>query len=320
MNNVKSLRTGIFSEIIIVMIPLTMLLIYQTVSDITISDRMADSYRLQTASSAARHKFKLFVNGVVDAVDTGRVAEDAVHELHGAVKDLSSVKTGDRTEEFSLLSTKTAALLSLVRKDRSLQGVLPLRETINRLDAELGALDASCGQISHTMIQANIQSAQTRKKIVFAALLLGVVVTACLISQLIRHINQFEEALRESEERMRIMFESINAGIVLVDCATRTIEDINPAALRMYGGAKHELIGQSCFSLFHSHDDTICPIMDDRKAIDISRRNLNLHNGEQLPILKSVNNVTVSGRPYLLESFVDLSERKRIVVFDILSV
>ena len=39
---------------------------------------------------------------------------------------------------------------------------------------------------------------------------------------------------------MRVMFESINAGIVLIDCATRTIEDINPAALRMYGGAKHE--------------------------------------------------------------------------------
>lgn len=309
MNNVKSLRTGIFTQIVIVMIPLTLLLIYQTAGNITASDRLADSYRLHTASSAAHHKFRLFINGLVDAVDSGRVAEDAVVELKGAVKALSSVKGGDRAEEFSSLSAKTAELLSMVQKDRSLQAVLPLQEGINRLDAELAALDASCDHISRTMIQSNIESARTRKTIVFAALLLGVMVTGGLIFLLIRRISQFEDVLRESEERMRVMFESINAGIVLVDCATRTVADINPAALAMYGGTKQELIGQSCLSLFHGHDDTVCPIMDEKKKIDISRRTLNRPDGGQLPILKSVNNVTVNGRPYLLESFVDLSEQ-----------
>lgn len=111
MKKIKTLRNGIFSEIIIVIIPLTLLLIYQTASDITISDRMADTYYLKTASSAAQHKFKLFVNGVVDAVDSGRVAEDAVNELQGAVKDLSSITTGERAKEFSVLSAKATELL-----------------------------------------------------------------------------------------------------------------------------------------------------------------------------------------------------------------
>ena len=207
MNNVKSLRTGIFSEIIIVMIPLTALLIYQTVSDTTISDRMAGAYRLQAASSAARQNFKLFVNGVVDAVDTGRVAEDAVHNLQNAVNELSSVTTGERAAEFAALSSESAALLSNVRKDHSLRGLLPLREAINGVDAELSALDVHCVETSRALIQTNMNSAQTRKKMVFAALFLGVLVTAYQISLLIRHVNQFEETLRESEERMRIMFE-----------------------------------------------------------------------------------------------------------------
>ncbi|MSN26049.1 MAG: response regulator [Geobacter sp.] len=309
MNKVNSLRKGIFSEIIIVMIPLTLLLIYQTVSDIAVSDRLSETFRQQTASTAARHKYKLFINGVVDAVDTGRLAEDAVNELQGAVKDLSTITTGERAREFTDLSAKANELLSQLQKDRSLEGLLPLQENINRIDAELGALDASCEHINRTMIQANIQTAQTRKKIVFAALFLAALVTAGLITQLIRHINRFEEVLRESEERMRVMFESINAGIVLIDCETRTIADINPAALRMYGGSKNELIGRSCINLFHDRNDVLCPIMDEKKSIDISRRNLNLHNGEQLPILKSVNSVTVGGKPYMLESFVDLSEQ-----------
>ncbi len=309
MKNTRSLRNGIFFEIIIVMIPLTLLLIYQTVNDITISDRVAETYRIQTVSSAARQKFKLFVNGVVDAVDTGRVSEDAVHDLQDAVKELSSVTTGVRAAEFAGMAARTKALLTSLRKDRSLEELLPLQGDINKIDKELAALDARCNEASHAVIQANISTTQTRKKMVFGALLLGFAVTAFLISRLIRQINRFEEVLRESEERMRVMFESINAGIVLIDCATRTIEDINPAALRMYGGGKHELIGRSCLNLFHGKDDILCPIMDEKKDIDISRRNLNLHNGKQLPILKSVNQVTVSGRPYMLESFVDLSDQ-----------
>src|SRR6185369_2983472 len=189
MNNVKSLRTGVFTEIIIVMIPLTMLLIYQTVSDIRKSDQLAAVYRLQGASSAARQKFKLFVNGAVDAVDTGRVAEDALNDLQGAVKELSSITVGERASEFAYLATKTTTLLSHVRKDRSLQGLFPLRETINGIDQELAALDTRCEETSRALIQENVNSAQSRKKMVFAALLLGVLVTAFLISKLIRHIN-----------------------------------------------------------------------------------------------------------------------------------
>ncbi len=309
MNNVKSLRAGIFSEIIIVMLPLTALLIYQTVSDITAFDRLAGAYRLHAATSTARHNFSSFVNGVVDAVDTGRVAQDAVSHLQAAEEGLKSITGGDRTGKFGALAARMDALLAHLHKDRSLQGLLPLRETINGVDTELAALDRGCDEASRAEIQANINSALTNRAVVFAALLAGVVATAFLISRLIRHINQFEEALRESEERMRVMFESVNAGIVLIDCATRTIADVNPAALRMYGGAKEELVGRSCLSLFHSGDDTVCPILDEGKALDNSKKALTLRNGEQLPILKSVNNVMVNGRPYLLESFVDLSEQ-----------
>jgi PAS domain S-box-containing protein len=126
--------------------------------------------------------------------------------------------------------------------------------------------------------------------------------------------RRIEQALRESEERMRVMFESVNAGIVLVDRETRTIADLNPAALRMHGGTREQLIGQPCRTLFHPDGSTVCPILDEGKELDLSERQYAQHQGTTLPILKSVKQVMVNGRPYLLESFVDLAEQKALEV------
>ncbi len=52
-----------------------------------------------------------------------------------------------------------------------------------------------------------------------------------------------------------------------------------------------------------------CPILDEGKSVCISKQTLGCHNGERLPILKSVVGVTVNGRPYLLESFIDQTEQ-----------
>lgn len=119
-----------------------------------------------------------------------------------------------------------------------------------------------------------------------------------------------EEALRESEERMGVILESIEAGVVLIDCETRQVADINPTAVRMHGGTREEIIALSCRELFHHGEENGCSILDHGLAGKTSERWLVRRSGEQLPILKSVNRVTVKGRPYILETFVDLSEQR----------
>ena len=309
MYNVNSLRTGIFSEIFLVLLPLTALLLWQTVNDISNSDKVAGVYRLHTASSDARQKYTLFVNGVVDAVDSGRVSGDAINHLDTASRKLLEAGEAGNNREFRDLAIKIRELHSQVRNDRTLKGLIGLRAAINGIDAELAALDVRCEEASRGIIQSSIDSAQQRKKLVFAALALGGVATIWLISLLIRHIRQFEVALRSSEERMRVMFESVNAGIVLVDCETKSIVDANPAAIRMYGGEKEELIGCFYSALFQSGDESVCLFAADGESIDISKGVMRLRHGGSLPILTSISSVTVDDRRCLLESFVDLTEQ-----------
>ncbi len=58
-----------------------------------------------------------------------------------------------------------------------------------------------------------------------------------------------ERALRESEEKLRAMFDSVGDGITVADMSANLI-DVNEAAVRLHGNVKKsELIGVNCFTL-----------------------------------------------------------------------
>jgi len=65
--------------------------------------------------------------------------------------------------------------------------------------------------------------------------------------------KQADEALRESEEKLRVMFESISEGVVVTDLEGKIV-DVNEALLRMSGLNREELIGQDGFGLMSDED------------------------------------------------------------------
>ncbi len=124
--------------------------------------------------------------------------------------------------------------------------------------------------------------------------------------------QQAEKYLRESEERTRMIFNTVEAGIVIIDAQSRIIVDANPRALKMLGGGKDEFIGKSCQKYFCFDADCSCPVLDQGVMSESAERVLIRDDGSQLPILKSVTRIYLGNRLYLLESFLDLSERKAI--------
>lgn len=119
-----------------------------------------------------------------------------------------------------------------------------------------------------------------------------------------------ELALQESQERARVIFEMVQAGIVLIDAENRRIVDANPAALAMFGGNIDDIRGQACHYLLCPAQADACPILDMHQPSDRSERIMLRKDGTALPILKDVTGLRLGDRDYLLESFVDLTERK----------
>jgi PAS domain S-box-containing protein len=120
-----------------------------------------------------------------------------------------------------------------------------------------------------------------------------------------------EQALRESEERIRSILDSVRSGIVIIEVDTQTIVDANPAAIQMMGLTRDELIGTVCHKHLCPAEVGKCPILDLGMTVDNSERILRTVEGVEIPVLKTVSRITLGEREYLLESFVDISERKK---------
>ena len=120
-----------------------------------------------------------------------------------------------------------------------------------------------------------------------------------------------EAAVKEREQELTQILENNPAGIMLVDSGNRTISWANTNALKMVGSTKHSVEGHICHKYLCPADEGDCPVLDNGQSIDRSERFLLTATGENLPILKSVTRVKYEGKDHLLETFFDLSDRKK---------
>jgi PAS domain S-box-containing protein len=119
-----------------------------------------------------------------------------------------------------------------------------------------------------------------------------------------------QEALKGGPEHLRTILNSVPAGIVTIDAESHTIVDANPAAVQMIGLPRNQIVGQVCHNFICPEDKYRCPITDLGQTMDHSERVLIRRHGKSVPVLKTVASVIMDGRMYLIESFIDITERK----------
>ena len=117
--------------------------------------------------------------------------------------------------------------------------------------------------------------------------------------------------LRESRERLSLIFNTVQAGILLIDEQTHIISDLNPAAAKMIGRPREEIVGSVCHCFICPAERGRCPITDLGQTLDNSERVILSRQGVRVPILKTVVRAMLGGRPHLIESLVDISDLKR---------
>ncbi len=94
---------------------------------------------------------------------------------------------------------------------------------------------------------------------------------------LYEEVKQSEQALRESEEKLRLTFDSMTEGVAVIDLSANIIE-VNKALLHMFGyGRKNELIGRSAFEFMVNRDHT-----DARKNMERMAKGEYIVSGESI--------------------------------------
>jgi len=128
----------------------------------------------------------------------------------------------------------------------------------------------------------------------------------------IQERQKVENSLRESREQLKATWDSISAGIIVIDEETHRIADANPSALSMIGASKEKVLNNICHCFICPAELGSCPVTDKEEKVDKSERKLLTTAGEQVPILKTVTEINVKSRKHLLETFIDISHIKAI--------
>lgn len=118
--------------------------------------------------------------------------------------------------------------------------------------------------------------------------------------------------LRESEQWNKLILSTVLSGVMVIDAATRKIVEVNDTTLKLIGLPKEQVIGSVCHRFVCPAEEKKCPVLDLGKEVDSSEKILLSAVGEkERNIIKTVVPVRVQNRKYLIESFVDISERKQ---------
>ncbi|MBF0474296.1 MAG: PAS domain S-box protein [Deltaproteobacteria bacterium] len=133
------------------------------------------------------------------------------------------------------------------------------------------------------------------------------------ISRDITELKRSEEALRESAERFRQMFETNRAVKLLVNPDDNRIVDANYAACNFYGYTKIELIGMSLAQINIFPSDVIKENIE--KAISGEQLYFQLlhrlSSGEIRDVEVYAGPITIQGKKILYSIIHDITERKR---------
>ncbi|MEZ5333820.1 MAG: PAS domain S-box protein [Methanolobus sp.] len=131
-----------------------------------------------------------------------------------------------------------------------------------------------------------------------------------LVQLILRDITERKEIERleqENSERMSLILDNINSGVIVIDAKTHEIVDINPTALEIIDRTKEDVLGNICHKFVCPSEKGRCPISDLHQTIDKSERVVVRSDGTRVPVLKTVEPVRFGTRELFIESFIDIS-------------
>ena len=121
--------------------------------------------------------------------------------------------------------------------------------------------------------------------------------------------------LCESETLATALFRSVSAGIVVVEDKTKTIIDVNPAALIMIGIERDDVIGKTCDQYLCAYMCEMCPVMCPNLVGEIGAvedREVILHrkDGSVVYTLLTINSIILNGKRLFINSLIDITKQR----------
>jgi PAS domain S-box-containing protein len=149
-------------------------------------------------------------------------------------------------------------------------------------------------------------------QVLFAAfvrviMLIGI---SLFIAVLSLRIRSQQDQIAQSEQRFRGVWESIQAGIILVDAESQTVIAANPEAQKMSGFTEEEMRGHLFQKFISPAEQGKYPISDRSMNGDRAEHLLLARDGKKVQVLKTMTDVHIGGKRFFIENFIDITPLK----------
>ena len=125
-------------------------------------------------------------------------------------------------------------------------------------------------------------------------------------------VEEEQKLLQKSNKWLKDILNELPCAVVLID-KQRIIRWSNQELLRILEGfEKKDIIGKYCGDFLCPAADSECPVLDFGKDISNSESCLLINDSKKIPIIKSVQEINIDGEDLILESFFDITSRKKL--------
>lgn len=118
--------------------------------------------------------------------------------------------------------------------------------------------------------------------------------------------------LKISDNEIEYYLDKLICGLFIVDIETRKIIYVNEVALKLLECEKNDVIGKLCHGFLCSYKIDECPVLDKSKELKYQEDMLIKSNQSTIDIIKTVSEISINDKRYLLESFVDNTHQKKL--------
>jgi PAS domain S-box-containing protein len=123
--------------------------------------------------------------------------------------------------------------------------------------------------------------------------------------------KQAEKEVKENEIQFKVIMDSIQMGVMLIDPVTHHIFHVNEYVSKIVGIPREKIFGKIYHSFVYPSEEGKCPVSDPDRKSEVSEEILLTKYGREIPIQKSIVPIRLGSIKFLLVSFTDISGLKK---------
>jgi signal transduction histidine kinase/DNA-binding response OmpR family regulator len=186
----ESLKQRLILQVLGILLPVTLLLAYQSWSDLHRAEVVEHAHALDALAKQAQERYHLFVQGAADAVDSGRVGRTALAALHDTQQSVAELQREESRADLAQLSQDLRRLADALSADAAVEQAIAWRTQINAADRRLLALARHYDDAAQAAIVGSIAAAKRQHTLVVLAALLTLAGAAYFLVSMIRGVTE----------------------------------------------------------------------------------------------------------------------------------